>query len=568
LVVERSRLWKSEKADVAHELIGHFAEGLSRGENAEALEASFGAPRRAARLIRRAKRRQRPFIWKAWVRSLQVLGTLLAVIVAIYVAATIRLISGKPVAPADRHDYLADITAASRAVPDADRAWTVYRQAIEALGEMPTALTETPGEPRPGDPVWPEIATFLEANGEALELARQAAARPGFGYVVGFEIDEADVSVWPHLAPDANSTAAGATLWSILMPHLAELRKLSILLVLDAHRAASLGDGAVAAANIEAILGTARHARETPLIGSDLTSLSQVGKAVAAVGEILAQQPEIFTDRQLLDFAHRLAALQGDQLGVRLGAEVLAFQDLMQRLYTDDGEGDGRLTADGLAALSGVGGAVGPLAPVAGLVIAGRKEMTNEFNRWLSAAEAEMAKPLWRQDAAKLDRELERLQGSLFYRNRYWPVVTMMPAMTGVGRLPELVAQERDAVSVAIALELYRRRAGNWPASLDALVPDLLPAVPPDRYDGKPLRYQLVDGKPLVYSIGSDRDDDAGRAPRNAAGREVSHRARMASVEGEPPADGDWVLWTSTPPAPPDMEAPHRAEQDAPFTGS
>jgi hypothetical protein len=49
-------------------------------------------------------------------------------------------------------------------------------------------------------------------------------------------------------------------------------------------------------------------------------------------------------------------------------------------------------------------------------------------------------------------------------------------------------------------------------------VPDLLPAVPPDRYDGKPLRYQLVDGKPLVYSIGSDRDDDAGRAPRNAAG--------------------------------------------------
>ena len=108
------------------------------------MEASFGSPTRAARLIRRAKHRQRPFIWKVWVRSLQTVGILLAVIVAVYVAATIRLFVGSPTIA---HDYLVDLNAVAASVAPADRAWPLYRAAIVALEEPPEILRE---DVRPG----------------------------------------------------------------------------------------------------------------------------------------------------------------------------------------------------------------------------------------------------------------------------------------------------------------------------------------------------------------------------------------------------------------------------------
>ena len=77
---------------------------------------------------------------------------------------------------------------------------------------------------------------------------------------------------------------------------------------------------------------------------------------------------------------------------------------------------------------------------------------------------------------------------------------------------PSARLQVRDATEVAIALTLWKRRHGQWPERLEQLVPDLLPAVPPDRADGKPLRYVVRDGQAVVYSIGQDRDDDGGRS--------------------------------------------------------
>src|SRR6478672_9559059 len=56
-VVRRTRLWRREQADVARELIAHFAAGLEAGRTAEQLAADFGPADRAARLIRRAKMR-------------------------------------------------------------------------------------------------------------------------------------------------------------------------------------------------------------------------------------------------------------------------------------------------------------------------------------------------------------------------------------------------------------------------------------------------------------------------------------------------------------------------------
>ena len=100
-----------------------------------------------------------------------------------------------------------------------------------------------------------------------------------------------------------------------------------------------------------------------------------------------------------------------------------------------------------------------------------------------------------------------------------------------------------DATEVVIALVLFHRRHGVWPQTLEELVPDLLPAVPPDRFDGHPLRYFVRDGKPILYSIGVDRDDDGGRPANVARLRLMRHGPTKPDQHQSADEDGDWILW-------------------------
>jgi hypothetical protein len=62
-----------------------------------------------------------------------------------------------------------------------------------------------------------------------------------------------------------------------------------------------------------------------------------------------------------------------------------------------------------------------------------------------------------------------------------------------------------------LAIEAFRRRQGRLPEQLDELVPELLPIVPVDPIDGRPLRYVVQGDDFLLYSIGMDEHDDGGK---------------------------------------------------------
>jgi hypothetical protein len=69
----------------------------------------------------------------------------------------------------------------------------------------------------------------------------------------------------------------------------------------------------------------------------------------------------------------------------------------------------------------------------------------------------------------------------------------------------------RDVVVTAIALKRFQMKHGAWPDTLGQLVPEYLPSVPMDPYDGKPLKYHPnTDGTFLLYSVGEDGLDDGG----------------------------------------------------------
>lgn len=63
-----------------------------------------------------------------------------------------------------------------------------------------------------------------------------------------------------------------------------------------------------------------------------------------------------------------------------------------------------------------------------------------------------------------------------------------------------------DAARLRIHTELYRLENGAYPADLNYLEGEFA-----DRYSGQSLRYDLRDGRPMIYSVGADRDDDGGR---------------------------------------------------------
>lgn len=70
---------------------------------------------------------------------------------------------------------------------------------------------------------------------------------------------------------------------------------------------------------------------------------------------------------------------------------------------------------------------------------------------------------------------------------------------------------------LACALERFRHARGALPRKLEELVPDFVPVLPADIFDGQPLRYRLnPDGGYDLWSIGPDRKDGGGmRAPKD-----------------------------------------------------
>jgi len=69
----------------------------------------------------------------------------------------------------------------------------------------------------------------------------------------------------------------------------------------------------------------------------------------------------------------------------------------------------------------------------------------------------------------------------------------------------------RRLLMVELALQAFQVDHGVPPQSLQELIPDYLPSIPLDPYDGAPLRFKREGAARLAYSVGPDRDDDGGK---------------------------------------------------------
>lgn len=116
--------------------------------------------------------------------------------------------------------------------------------------------------------------------------------------------------------------------------------------------------------------------------------------------------------------------------------------------------------------------------------------------------------------------------------------------------LDQIDAHESRFQSARLMLALEAARAATetdtaYPASLDALVPGVLSVLPMDPVSGRGFGYRLMPDpaadpyrRPyLLWTIGSDGDDDRGREPGSPA-----DLPRVLVPGQAEPADGDWVF--------------------------
>jgi hypothetical protein len=110
-------------------------------------------------------------------------------------------------------------------------------------------------------------------------------------------------------------------------------------------------------------------------------------------------------------------------------------------------------------------------------------------------------------------REFKQLSARLPNQTRF--VKQIAPAVLKVGEAMKRSRAQLRVCTALVAAERYRLKHGRWPAALADLVPDYLPQVPLDPYDGAPLRYRRLDDGVVIYSVGLDGKDDGGNLNRD-----------------------------------------------------
>ena len=80
------------------------------------------------------------------------------------------------------------------------------------------------------------------------------------------------------------------------------------------------------------------------------------------------------------------------------------------------------------------------------------------------------------------------------------------PAATATARADA----QQHLIHLGVAAYRFRAAKKQLPQSIDQLVPEFLPAVPLDPFDGKPFRMKKTAGGLVFYSIGTDGIDNEG----------------------------------------------------------
>ncbi len=547
-VVRGTRLWPSERRDVRAELESHFREGLieltgegkTLSESVAHLRDDFGDPKLAAHLIRRGKKRGRPMIWKALVSVAVVCGATLCA-GAGYVA---YVAYGKPTPTVD---YVAKINEPLQALPITDRAWPQLRETmLQMLPTLDVFNGLSVATLKPDDPVWARVADGITTLRPFVPKIVKAVAKPHWGYVYGKDgpeylqqrgtvlnkppahVAELDPLVPPTLA--------------MLLPHLSDIRGVGKFLAQNAKDLVRTGDFAGAWESLDTIhhLGMHQLAGRTlieQLVGASLIKLAnnEMQATLYAMRDRLMP-----ADLDMIRASHVLTGSL-ESLRPNLKTEAFFFEDAVQYVFTDDGNGNGRLIPSQFSKIVGYAGAgqetaeagtdAGAIATAA--IHADRRETLAKYHELLDRTVEFWSLPLYDTRRAEGNALIMKLASDTTEFKRFALVGALLPALSMADLIVREARQSVLATRTLVGLLGYRADHQAMPARLAEIAPKYLCELPTDLYSGLLFRYQLaLDGTFTLYSVGHNLNDD------NASRETIPDPMRHGST-----TEMDLVFW-------------------------
>jgi hypothetical protein len=376
--------------------------------------------------------------------------------------------------------------------PDRDNAAMLYEQAFQAMGD-PASWSKAYEEKwskwlEPGaagfDAKDPELRAFLKRQAAALALLHEAADKPGCYFEREY----------------------GRPSFSMLLPELQKIREAARLLAFDARSKAADGDLRGALGDCRVMLAIAEHVSSDPLLIALLVAAAIDRMGMYTLEAVLASASPAADDLKAVhldgNFSYHLAFQRALRMEEAFG--LAAFYDLATEKTP--------FSLLGLAP---------PEQPSASPAILGCNPLyrlfllvdDQESHRRLMKQCQQWARQPYCQSKAEWD-------GFAGMANNGSGVLTRL-LLPAVCRCAETAAQadaRRDLMRLALATYRFQASHGRLPAKPEELVPEFIPAVPQDPFDGKPLRMKKTARGLVLYSIGPDMTDDGG-APFDPATR-------------------------------------------------
>ena len=521
-VLKKMRYRREVRQDVQVELTAHFEDELKdcttdeqRQQKAQQLIADFGEVKLLAVLLRRAKKRCRPLWRKVLVRSFQALG----IIVLYFLLCSIPLFIGKPTISINYVDWLNELVQSGR--DEQDNARPYYEKAFELYVEMPQWLNKDRAK-------WPTdfnvvklnlLSDWLEDNQEAIDALRKGSRCPNCWSE--YQSDETELSKAP-LATFLMVSAIVANAMEILPNY----RRLAFALQWQIRYEANNGDIDTALSDSIALTKFGGHLQGHGLLIEQLVGVAIEGLAHNAIFMLL--------DR--IDVPADVLKSTQEELDKQLGrhepvisweAEKVFWYDTIQRTFTDDGKGGGRMLVRGLAYVV-TDDWKENLWRYVSFSFPDRKEMVAKIDRYFGRFDELLDETPW--DLHDVDIED---QGPNEVQITPFMLSLLGPAHRGVSQIAWRMKTGKEALLTVLAVMRYEKEKGQYPASLDELVEaGYLKKLPMDPYSDGPLVYRRTDSGFLLYSFGINLTDDGGKLGLGSRGT-----PRMWAD------NGDWVFW-------------------------
>jgi hypothetical protein len=296
--------------------------------------------------------------------------------------------------------------------------------------------------------------------------------------------------------------------FDVLLPHLEELRAEAKSFQIESLVAAERGEKGAAIEALRNVVRTSKTLSEEPCLISQLVRIGCVSMAINGSEHLLSRQQlsdsELRELQSLFENARITNGLPLALAGER--AMALSIFDRPPAWWTDSSSSDDDETKSPETMRRNYNAGM-QFLKVIGLTDPDKRLMLETLEKAIAFAEDDRPDSLSQSEVF-----FKRVHDQgLGFPPRIFSSLLLPPLERAATRFASLEAYRRAAVT-ALAVERYRLiHHGRLSDEPGQLVPQFLPAIALDPFDGRPLRVHPWTNGFVVYSVGADRKDDNGR---------------------------------------------------------